>query len=149
MKKIPIKNGDTIRVNYTGTFDDGSIFDTLEEHEEPLEFEVGSRMLLEEFENAVIGMEVGEETEIRLKPMEAYGEHDPSLVKDVPRDQIPIEDLSEGVTLLMVSPKEDQIPAQVVKVTDELVVLDMNHPLAGTSLNFKIKVVEIVKEVEE
>jgi len=137
-----------IRVDYTGTFDDGAIFDTSEEHEEPLEFEVGSQILLEEFENAMIGMEVGDETEIRLKPMEAYGEHDPNLVKDVPRDQIPIEDLSEGVTLLMASPEGDQIPAQVIKVTDEIVVLDMNHPLAGTPLNFKIKVVEIVTEVK-
>ncbi|MDY6959520.1 MAG: FKBP-type peptidyl-prolyl cis-trans isomerase, partial [Halobacteriota archaeon] len=109
--KIPIKNGDTIKVDYTGTFDDGMVFDTSEEHEEPLEFEVGSRMLLEEFENAVIGLEVGDETEIRLEPMEAYGEHEPGLVRDVPRDQIPIEELIEGSVLLLTSPKGDQIPA--------------------------------------
>ncbi|MDY6865984.1 MAG: peptidylprolyl isomerase [Halobacteriota archaeon] len=143
---MPIKNGDTIKVDYTGTFDDGTIFDTSEGHEEPLEFEVGSHMLLEEFENAVIGLEVGDETEIRLEPMEAYGDHDPGLVRDVPRDQIPIEELIEGSVLLLTSPKGDQIPAQVVEVKDKVVILDMNHPLAGASLNFKVKVRELVSE---
>ena len=76
---MPVKNGDKIKVEYQGTLDDGTLFDSSESHGGPLEIEIGAGQIIPGFENAVIGMEKGEEKEIKLQPQEAYGEHNPDL----------------------------------------------------------------------
>ena len=141
---MPIKKGDKVKIEYTVSLDDGTVFDSSESHGKPLEFEAGAGKLLKGFEEAVIGMEKGEEKEIKLQPSEAYGEHNPDLIKKVPRDKLPKEqEPKPGMMLVMNLPDGAQLPTRIVEVTDETVTLDLNHPLAGKTLNFKIKVVEI------
>ena len=97
------------------------------------------------FDNAVIGMEIGQEKEIRLQPPEAYGDYNPGLVQEIPLDQVPIEEeLKQGMILSVTLPNGKQVPATVTKVADETATIDLNHPLAGQVLNFKFKVVDIV-----
>lgn len=139
---MPIKKGDKVKVEYEGTLDDGTVFDSSEKHGEPLEFEVGAGQVIEDFENALMGMEKGEVKEIKLQPSEAYGEPDPKLIKEIPRDQLPKE-VETGMMLVMSMPNGTQMPLRVVEVTDETVTIDLNHPLAGKALNFKIKVADI------
>ena len=141
---MPIKKGDKIKVEYTGTLEDGTVFDASEKHGKPLEFEVGSGQIIKGFDEGVIGMEKDEEKEIKIAPADAYGEPNPKLVQTVPRDKLPPEpEPKAGMILMAGRPDGKQIPARITKVDEEGVTIDLNHPLAGKTLNFKIKIVEI------
>lgn len=138
------KKGDKVTVEYTGTLENGEVFDSSEKHGKPLEFEVGSGQVIKGFDDAITGMKEGEEKEISLKPEEAYGDPRPELVKQVPRDQLPKEqEPKEGMVLLLTLPDGKQVPARITKVEEKEVAIDLNHPLAGKTLNFKLKLVKI------
>lgn len=139
---MPIKNGDKVKVEYKGTLDDGTVFDSSEKHGEPLEFEIGAGQIIPGFEDAVMGMENGDEKEFKLEASEAYGDRNPQLVQKIPRDQMPKE-VEHGMVLVVGLPNGAQIPVKVTEVTDEWVTIDLNHPLAGENLNFKIKIVGV------
>ncbi len=143
---MAIKKGNKIKVEYTGTLDDGTVFDSSKhgDHSHPLEFEVGEGKVIKGFDEAVIGMEKGEEKEFKLKSSEAYGEPNPQAIQKIPRDQLPKDqEPKEGMMLIMKAPTGQQIPAKITEITDKEVTLDLNHPLAGKNLNFKIKIMEI------
>ena len=139
---MPIKNGDKVKVEYKGTLDDGTVFDSSEKHGEPLEFEIGAGQIIPRFEDAVLGMENGDEKEFKLEHSEAYGDRNPQLVQKIPRDQLPKE-VEPGMVLVVGLPNRAQIPVKVTEVTDGWVTIDLNHPLAGENLNFKIKIVDV------
>ncbi|MDP2215668.1 MAG: peptidylprolyl isomerase [Methanolobus sp.] len=131
-----------IKIDYTGTLDDGSVFDCSDERE-PLQFTVGAGQVITGFEEAVRGMEEGQEKEFRIEPSEAYGEYDEALTQQIPRTVIRSDmEIQEGMMLLVKTHDGQEIPAKVAEVGDEQVTLDMNHPLAGKALNFNIKVIE-------
>ena len=140
------KIGDKVKVEYHGTLEDGTVFDssTHGDHSHPIEFQLGSKQVIPGFENAMIGMENREEKEIKLLPSEAYGDHNPELVKKLPRDRLPPEiQPKEGMILVLNAPNGIQIPTKIVKVEDSIVTIDLNHPLAGKTLKFKIKLLGI------
>ena len=139
---MAVKKGDKIKIEYTGTLEDGTVFDSSEKHGQPSEFEVGSGMVIPGFDKAVMGMEKDEEKEVTIQPADAYGEPNPQLVKDIPKDQLPPE-AKEGAMLMMQLPNGAKMPAKITKMTEENATLDLNHPLAGKVLKFKIKVVDI------
>lgn len=139
---MSVKEGDKVKVEYTGTLDDGEVFDSSEGNE-PLEFVIGSGEIIPAFEDAVLGMEVGEEKDFRIEASDAYGEHDPKLVEEVPRDQLPDGDIAPGVMLVAQLENGTEIPATIVEVDNDIVKIDFNHPLAGKALNFHIKLVNI------
>jgi len=142
---MPVKKGDKVKVEYEGKLEDGSIFDQSADHDGPLEFEVGEGMLMEGSENAVLEMEEGDEKEFTLDPEDAYGEYNDDLKKQVPKDQFPdSEKVEVGMMLVLNLPNGIQLPAQIINVADDTVTIDLNHPLAGKVLNFKIKLVEIL-----
>jgi len=141
---MPVKKGDKIKVEYTGTLDDGTVFDT-SERKAPLEFEVGAGKIIKGFDNAVIGMEKGQEKEIKLKPEESYGNPNPELVKKIPKTVLPKgQEPKQGMMIVMKTKEGQQIPARIAEVTDKDITIDLNHPLAGRTLNFKIKVADII-----
>lgn len=143
---MPAKQGDSVKVHYTGKFDDGQIFDT-SEGRDPLEFTVGQGHVINGFENAVIGMEVGEEKTIHVPSAEAYGGRNEELIQDVPRDKFAEDMKFEIGQGLQIKTKDGHSMVVVVKAfTTETITLDANHPLAGKDLNFDIKLVEIVKQ---
>lgn len=141
-----VKDKDKVKVEYTGTLDNGEVFDSTEKHGQPLEFEVGSGQLIKGFNDAVIGMEVGDEKEIHLESTDAYGDPNPEMLKKVPRDKLPKEpEPKVGMMLAMALQNGMQVPAKIVEINDAEVTIDLNHPLAGNALNFKIKLLEIVE----
>jgi len=143
---LSVNNGDTIKIDYEVKLEDGTTFDSTDMHDSEFEFEVGSGQIIEGFENEIIGMEVGEEKEFQLQPENAYGEPKEEMVRSIPRDQVPEDSdnqLQTGMMLAVALPNGTQIPAQVLEITEDTVTLDMNHPLAGQILNFKVKVNEI------
>ncbi|MBN2459086.1 peptidylprolyl isomerase [Candidatus Woesearchaeota archaeon] len=139
-----VKAGDNVKVEYTGSFDDGRVFDSSEKHKKPLPFQAGAKQVIPGFDNAVIGMKLGEEKTIKIQPEEAYGMPRPELVQKVPKEQLPKEQEPKvGMILLIGLPNGHQVPAKITGVTDKEVTIDLNHPLAGKVLNFKLKVVGI------
>lgn len=139
-----VKSGDTVRIHYTGTLTDGTTFDS-SQGREPLEFTVGSGQIIPGLDAALPGMAVGEAKKVQVAADEAYGPKDPAAMQPVPRAEIP-EDIPLDIgTQLQVQDGSGRVTrVQVAEVTDETVVLDMNHPLAGEDLTFDIEVVEKV-----
>ena len=140
---MPIKEGYYVKVEYTGTLEDGSLFDSTKEQGEPLEFQVGANQVIEGFEKAIVPMELNEEKEITLKPEDAYGDYQDDMKRDIPKENMPAEELEVGMTLMATLPTGMQVPVTITNLTDEIVTIDLNHPLAGKVLKFKLKVVEI------
>lgn len=138
------KTGNKVKVEYVGKLGDGSVFDSSEDHGKPLEFEVGSGQVIKGFDDAILGMNEGDEKEFTIQPAEAYGQHDPTLVQKVPREVFPQEaDLTAGLLFEAGLPTGEKVPAMITAVDEAIVTVDLNHPLAGKTLNFKIKLKEI------
>jgi len=137
------KSGDTVRVHYTGTLDDGKQFDS-SRGGEPLTFTLGEGNVIAGFDQAVSGMEVGDEKRVTIPAEEAYGPHREELTLRVPREELPSDlDLYEGAQLRM--EQGDQVMVVTVRtLDDESVTLDANHALAGEALTFDLQLVEIV-----
>lgn len=142
-----VKEGDTVKVHYTGKLEDGTVFDTSRQHNEPLEFTLGEGQLIPGFEKAVVGLSVGEDTTVNIPSNEAYGEHRDELEVVVPRSDLPDNVEPEVGMQLQMQQKGSQqaIPVQITGVTEDQVTLDANHPLAGKDLTFDIELVEISK----
>ncbi len=138
------KKGDTVRVHYTGTLDDGTMFDTSADRE-PLEFIVGEGQVITGFDIAVLDMAPGE-TKVSIIPaVEAYGEHSTELVTDVDRERLPADmELEIGQQLQVGLADDQQAIVMIVDISDTAVTLDANHPLAGQQLTFEIELVEIL-----
>lgn len=138
--------GDTIKVNYTGKLEDGSVFDTSEERE-PLEFTMGEGQLIPGFEQAVEGLSEGDSTTVNIASDDAYGERRDDLEIDISKSELPGDVEAEvGMQLQMRQKDNDEvIPVQVTGVEEDKVTIDANHPLAGKDLVFDIEVVDITK----
>jgi peptidylprolyl isomerase len=137
------ESGDTVRVHYTGTLDDGTQFDS-SRGKEPLEFAIGQGQLIAGFEKAVAKLRVGESCTVTLPPDEGYGEKNPDMVHEVPRKLMPEGVELEAGMVLQGKAEDGRVDSfTVVSFTDELVTLDANHPLAGKSLTFEIELLEI------
>ncbi|MCP1662480.1 MAG: peptidylprolyl isomerase [Methanocalculus sp. MSAO_Arc1] len=137
--------GDHVKVHYTGTLEDGEVFDSSLERE-PLEFEVGAGQVIAGFDQGIEGMEAGESRRIEVPADQAYGERNEEIVFPVPKDQFP-PDISPSVgDRFQVQVGEDQvIEVGVAEINDDSITLDANHPLAGKNLIFEVTLVEIVE----
>jgi len=137
------KAGDSVKIHYTGTLDDGSQFDS-SAGREPLEFELGSGQVIPGFEKAVDGMAVGESKSVNIPAEDAYGVHHAQMVQEVPRSALP-DDLAPevGMNLQAQGPDGQMLNLVVAEVRDDSIIVDGNHPLAGKALNFDIELVSI------
>ena len=136
--------GQTDRVHYTGTLEDGSTFDSSKDRA-PLEFTVGGGQVIGCFDQAVAGMAPGDTKTVTVAAADAYGPHRPELVQDMPRDAIPPEvDLTPGNRLAAKDQAGNEHVLTVVEADDETAKLDANHPLAGEDLTFEIELVEVL-----
>ena len=137
---MSVKKGDTVSVNYTGKFDNGEIFDSSDKSGVPLSFTVGSGQVIKGFDDAVLDMNFGEEKTVVISPKEGYGESQGELINKVPRNKLPAGELSEGMQLMVTLPNGMKFPARLTNVKTDDVTIDLNHPLAGKTLYFTIKV---------
>ncbi|MHA1991399.1 MAG: FKBP-type peptidyl-prolyl cis-trans isomerase [Candidatus Hodarchaeales archaeon] len=140
-----IKSGDKIQVHYKGTLEDGTVFDDSESKGTPLDFTVGSDQIILGFEQAVIGMREGETKEFTVSPNEGYGDPNPDYFREFPRNQIPKDmgEPEEGMVLQVGTPDGQTAIATIKSVAKENIILDLNHPLAGKTLKFTIKVLKV------
>ncbi len=132
------KDGDKVKVHYTGTLEDGTVFDSSREAQ-PLEFTIGSGELIPGFENAVKGMKTGESITVKIEPDEAYGQHYAEMVQTVPISAFAGNVQPEVGQQFEVTPENDEpFIVTITGVEDGNVILDANHPLAGKTLVFEI-----------
>ncbi len=138
------KEGDTVKVHYTGKLKDESIFDSSQDAE-PLELTVGSGQVIPGFEKAVVGMGVGDSKTVEIAAAEAYGPYRNELVVEIEKERIP-EDLPIEVGQPLVLRQADGPPIRVMvtDISEQSVTLDANHPLAGEDLTFEVELVEII-----
>lgn len=137
------KDGDTVKVHYTGTLADGEVFDTSAERE-PLEFTLGQGQLIPGFEKAVKGLEEGNSTTVEIPVDEAYGNVREDLIINVPKDQLPADvEPQIGMQLQVNQPDGQPVPVRITDISDSELTLDANHPLAGKDLKFEIELVEV------
>ena len=137
------KTGATVRIHYTGSLEDGSVFDS-SQGRDPLEFTLGSGQVIPGFDVAVAGMTTGEKKRVTIPADQAYGQPDPRAIQAIPRENIPAEiPLEVGLQLQAQSPQGYPIPVTVVEISENEVTLDANHHLAGKDLTFDLELVSV------
>lgn len=137
------KTGDTVQVHYRGTLANGHEFDSSHERD-PIKFTIGEGNLIAQFEEAVVGMAVGEAKSFTIAADDAYGEHRAELVKRIEREQIPPEvNLALGGQLQARQQDGSELVVTVVDLDPEYVTLDANHPLAGKDITFEVTLVDV------
>ncbi len=136
-----VKNGDFVQLHYTGTLQDGTVFDS-SEGRSPLEFQVGGGGIIQGFNDAVVDMAIEEEKKVVLSPDQAYGEPREDLKRDFPASMLEGHKVEVGQQLQFSSP-HGPVAGMVLDIQPDKFVVDFNHPLAGKTLEFKIKVVGI------
>lgn len=139
-----VKSGDKVKVHYHGKLTTGETFDS-SAGREPLEFEVGSGMVIKGFDDGVTGMTVGDKKTINIPFDEAYGPRNPEMVIDMPKERFPEDmEVEVGMPLVMSDGQGQQFQVTIVEIKETSVILDANHPLAGKDLVFDLELVEIV-----
>lgn len=138
-----VKSGDKIKVHYHGKLNSGETFDS-SAGREPLEFEVGSGMVIKGFDDGVTGMTVGEKKTVNIPFDDAYGQRNPDMIIEMPKDRFPKDmEIDLGMSLGMSDENGQQFQVTIVEIKEEVVLLDANHPLAGEDLIFDLELVEI------
>ena len=136
--------GKNVKVHYTGTFNDGTKFDSSYDRGEPLEFICGAGMMITGFDQAVADMEVGQTVDVHLMPEEAYGMPDPERIITIEIAQLPgSENLNVGERVYLRNMMGQPFPVTVTARDDVNITLDANHEMAGKELNFRIELVEV------
>jgi FKBP-type peptidyl-prolyl cis-trans isomerase 2 len=138
-----VRNGDNVKVRYTGKFGNGEVFDSSEGNE-PLGFTVGTGQVIPGFDQALVGMSIGESKNVVIPAVEAYGERIPELVQTISRDQFSLGEITPelGMAIEMQTP-DGSIPLVITELNENTVTLDANHPLAGQELHFDLTLVSI------
>ena len=137
-----VKDGMTVSFDYTLKETDGKLIET-SKGKSPLKYVHGQKQMIPGLEKQLTGMKVGDEKNVRVKPEDAYGPINKSAFQEVPKDKIPANGLKVGAVLAAKSPEGQVIPARVHEIKEKVVVMDMNHPMAGKTLVFDVKIVDI------
>jgi peptidylprolyl isomerase len=138
-----VKNGDLVKVHYTGKLVNGEQFDS-SVGREPLEFTVGAGQMIKGFDDAMPGMAIGEKKTITIAPEDGYGHRSEEAIIEFPKENVPADMVLEpGMPLTLSNQQGQPVPVIVVDVKDDIIILDANHFLAGQDLIFDIELVEI------
>jgi peptidylprolyl isomerase len=138
----PVKAGDTITVHYTGKLENGEVFDS-SEGREPLKFTVGAGQLIQGFDSAVVGMLPGDKKTVTIAPEQGYGPHMTERIFEMPKENVPEDmELEVGMRVQLSDKDKNPVPALIIALEDEIIKLDLNHPLSGKTLTFDIEIHE-------
>lgn len=137
-----VKDGQMVTLHYTLKAADGKVIESSKD-KEPLKYIHGQKMMIPGLEKALTGMKVGGEKNVIVKPEDAYGPISKDAFQEIPKEKVPSNGLKVGAMLTGQGPQGQPIQARVYKINEKTVVLDFNHPMAGRTLNFDVKVVDI------
>ena len=141
---MQVEKGNTVKVHYRGTLDDGTEFDSSHDRGEPITFQVGSGQMIAGFDAALPGMAVGETKNVKLTPEQAYGDANPEAITDIPKASFPpgfnfqVDSMIQGQNEM-----GQPLLGTINEVKEDAVTVDFNHPMAGKDLNFEIELVSI------
>ena len=137
-----VQEGSIVSIEYTLTDDGGKVIES-NVGKEPLTYIHGAGQIVRGLEKELYGMKLGEQKKISVKPEEGYGLSDRSAVQEVLREKIPTESQQVGATLMTKAPDGRTIPMRIQEIREKTVIVDFNHPLAGKTLNFDVKVTDL------
>lgn len=137
-----VKDGMEVSLDYTLKTPDGKTLET-SKGREPLRYIHGNKMMIPGLEKELTGMKVGGEKHVTVKPEDGYGKVNPNAIKEFPKEKIPPDALKVGAVLAARSPEGMVVPMTVREIKEKTVVIDLNHPMAGKTLVFDVKVVDI------
>jgi FKBP-type peptidyl-prolyl cis-trans isomerase SlyD len=137
-----VKDGTVVSLQYTLSGEDGKTIES-NKGKEPLKYTQGSHQIVPGLEKGLAGMKMGEEKRVKVTPEEGYGPVDPKGFQEFPKEKIPSEGLKVGSVLMAKGPQGQQVPVRVHEIKEKTVVLDLNHPMAGKTLVFDVKVLDI------
>ena len=140
--KAVVETGSAVSFDYTLTDDSGKVVDT-SKGKEPMQYIHGKGQIIPGLEKELAGMSVGSEKKVTVKPEEAYGAVDPTAFTEVPKEKLPPDALKVGTMLLAQGPQGQGVPVRVHEIKEKTVVMDFNHPLAGKTLSFDVKITDI------
>jgi FKBP-type peptidyl-prolyl cis-trans isomerase SlyD len=137
-----VKDGTVVSLQYTLSGEDGKTIES-NKGKEPLKYTQGSHQIVPGLEKGLAGMKVGEEKRVTVTPEEGYGPVNPKGFQEFPKEKIPSEGLKVGAVLMARGPQGQQVPVRVHEIKEKTVVLDLNHPMAGKTLVFDVKVLDV------
>lgn len=137
-----VQNGSVVSLEYTLSDEKGKVIES-NKGQQPLKYTHGQGQIIPGLEKELVGMKAGGQKKVRVKPEEGYGPVDPQAFREFPRNELPPEALKVGAKLVAKNPQGQSIPVRVHEVKEKTVVVDFNHPLAGKTLAFDVKVLEI------
>jgi FKBP-type peptidyl-prolyl cis-trans isomerase SlyD len=140
--KPAIEAGSRVSLEYTLRDDAGAVLDS-NKGQSPLEYTQGSEQILPALEQALLGLHAGDEKKVTIRPADGYGEIDPAATTEVPKAQVPADGLTVGAELVARNSSGQTRVVRVKEIKPETVVLDLNHPLAGKTLQFDVKIVGV------
>jgi FKBP-type peptidyl-prolyl cis-trans isomerase SlyD len=141
-KNNVVKDGSVVSLQYTLSGEDGKTIES-NKGKDPLKYTHGSNQIVPGLEKNLAGMKMGEEKRVKVKPEDGYGPVDPKGFQEFPKEKIPSEGLKVGAVLMAKGPQGQQVPVRVHEIKEKTVVLDLNHPMAGKTLVFDVKVLDI------
>jgi FKBP-type peptidyl-prolyl cis-trans isomerase 2 len=141
-----VKDGSLVSLQYSLSEENGDLIES-NKGKDPLKYTHGSKQIVPGLEKELTGMKVGGEKRVKVKPEDAYGLISPKAFQEVPREQIPANGLKVGATLSAKGPHGQEIPVRVHEIKEKTVVLDLNHPMAGKTLLFDIKILDVQPSV--
>lgn len=139
---LAIQDGSTVKMEYTLTDKDGKLLDT-NKGQDPLTYTHGQGQIIPGLEKALMGLHPGDQKHVVIPPEEAYGPIKPEAVVEIPKERIPADSQKVGAHLMARNKEGPPIPITVKEIKEKTIVLDANHPLAGMTLTFDIKILGI------
>ncbi|HWO43074.1 MAG TPA: peptidylprolyl isomerase [Candidatus Eisenbacteria bacterium] len=137
-----VRNGSVVSLQYTLTGEDGKVIES-NKGKQPLKYTQGQNQIVPGLEREIEGMKIGGEKRVKVKPEDAYGPVNKDAFQEFPKDKIPPDGLKVGAVLMAQGPQGESTPVRVHEIKEKTVVLDLNHPLAGKTLTFDVKVLDI------
>jgi peptidylprolyl isomerase len=138
-----ITDGRVVTIEYSVTDESGALIDSSDDGKKPIVYTQGGGGVFPALQKALVGLEPGAEKTVRLSPKDAFGEHDPTALVEVPKEKIPADGLEVGALLAGEAPDGKKLPVRIHEIKESVVVLDTNHPLAGKTLVFHVKVAKV------
>jgi len=137
-----VKDGTVVSLQYTLSGEDGKTIES-NKGQEPMKYTQGERQIIPGLEKGIAGMKVGDEKRVKVKPDDGYGPVNEKAYHEVPKEKIPSESLKVGAVLVANGPEGQAMPVRVHQIKEKTVVIDMNHPMAGKTLLFDVKILDI------
>ena len=137
-----VQEGSIVSIEYTLTDETGKVIDS-SAGKEPLTYIQGAGQIVHGLEKELAGLKVGDQKKVQVKPEEGYGQPDPKAFHEIPKEKVPPDAHKVGAMLMTKSPQGQAVALRVSEIKEKTIVVDFNHPLAGKTLNFDVKVVDI------